>query len=316
MSSAGRESCWVFCFNHGTNDQKSANLMVTQLLDIISNSSNTVRSATADTGNTANRNRTEDIVAGITNTSKFIEISPNADPKSYFPPALESTLNVGTSAESLARWAEEESLDRHENEASSVPRKIRENYTKYPDRFEHYNKPHTRKAFVNLMKLSREETARLVSQCRSKGVTVTSLLSAAVLLTTSLFLQSSGDDVSQRHCGEKKEKKKEEEGHEEGKKVKGEEKEEEKVSVVCGEVGSSDSYLKENKNTQKGDGGDAVGNEIMDGKQDWCGKEDIIVSQTLRFYLAVDSRPYGTLGTHVFFLCLYVQHCIISHYIA
>lgn len=310
MSTSEERSCWVFCFNHGTNDQKATNLMVTELLDVISsnapfkglNPSNAVisklitdhikftngRKETHVENHLETSNKVE--MEMTTNAFKNIDNKPKTDWTSPFPRSLESALHCGMSLDSLGEWEKLQSQDYYENEASRVPDKIRQNYAKHPDIFAHYENPLTRKAFVDLIQLSEEDTARLMLKCRLKGVTVTSVLSAAVLLVTSVFLQNKGDGK------EEEEKEEGEERDKEGAKrddlnVRDRREEnqlegtldivDENISVKQDEMKGKD----EEKEKKEGE------------KEKEADKEEVegVGSQTLKFYLAVDSRPYGAL---------------------
>ena len=309
VSTSEERSCWVFCFNHGTNDQKATNLMVTELLDAISSNAsfkglnplNAVISKSITDDINFNNGQKETQAENhfeifnkmememTTNAFKNIDNKPKIDLTSPFPRSLESALHCGMSLDSLGEWEKLQSQDHYENEASRVPDKIRQNYAKHPDIFAHYENPLTRKAFVDLIQLSEEDTARLVLKCRLKGVTVTSVLSAAVLLVTSVFLQNRGGDK------EEEEKEEGEERDREGAKKDDlnvrERRQENQIEGTLDIVDVENISVKQDEMKRKDEEKEKKEGEKEKDKEEVEG----VGSQTLKFYLAVDSRPYGTL---------------------
>ena len=164
-----KKTIWVFCFNHGINDQKAINVLVAELLDYIYSYPHPSKVM-------ENQNHT----GQVTKEKKALS----------FPPSMEVALSTDITMTKLFRWALPQIFSGPLKEASYVPSKLTQNYKDDPIKYKHYTDPNKRQSMIECLRLSKEETDALVSVCRSHDVTVTSALSAAMLSICSLFLQN------------------------------------------------------------------------------------------------------------------------------
>lgn len=151
------ESAWVFCFNHGIDDQGSVNILVNDILHYCHQNGN-LRIQTKQ-----------------------------------FPPSIEEAIAPGLPNLLTLLW----SLLQLYNSLTfpaMLPFRLdpvkRENVNEYNS----YGDPNKRTTFLKVINISPEETKALVDICRERGVKVTYALSAAMLLATSAYIQENGND--------------------------------------------------------------------------------------------------------------------------
>ena len=156
--SSPKKSAWVFCFNHGCDDQQSVNIIVKDILDDIYSNANTLVGQ-----------------AGRT---------------SYpFPKSVEDAVAPAFLSWKTLKWAVFQLVNQAAN-ADVLPQKVLQNYKSDPVKYaKEYANPDNRRTFVEYFTLSREETAALRIVCRSNKVTITNALSACILGLTSEFFQ-------------------------------------------------------------------------------------------------------------------------------
>lgn len=149
------QSAWVFAFNHGIDDQQSVNILTQDLLGYIS--------------------------------------SNNPEPVSLpLPPNVEKAICPGPPNLLTLLW----SLYQMYNSIRMpkvVPRRIEEGLKTHPESFLRYTDPDQRRTICELVTLSEEATARLRRRSKEEGVTVTSALTAAMLVINSLLLQENSN---------------------------------------------------------------------------------------------------------------------------
>ena len=175
-----KRSCWIFCFNHGIDDQQSTNIIVNELMDFAQSQ------AIAD--DRAVRRYCEDEMK----SDSALATSNQASAKNLYPlpPSMEVACGQGITKSKLFQWALPHIFTTPLREAPYVAMKSINDYKANPSTHAHFKAGHERKTFIETFKMSREETSKLVYVCRSHGVTVTSAISAAMLSLTSLFLQN------------------------------------------------------------------------------------------------------------------------------
>ena len=158
-NSSPKRSAWVFCFNHGCDDQQSVNIIVNEILDHIYSHANSVVG--------------------------------QAGRKSYpFPKSVEDAVAPAFLSWKTLKWAVFQLANQAAN-ADVLPQKVLQNYKSDPVKYtEVYANPDNRRTFLEYFTLSREETAALRVVCRSNKVTITNALSACILSLTSEFFQS------------------------------------------------------------------------------------------------------------------------------
>lgn len=172
-----KKTIWMFCFNHGMNDQKSINLLVTELMNFVHSypHSSKVMENQCFNGQKAQENKVLS-----------------------FPPSMEVALSTDISVAKLFRWALPQIFSSPLKEASYVPSRLAQNYKEDPAKYAHFKDPSKRLCMIECLRLSKEETSALVRVCRSNDVTVTSALCAAMLSIASLFLQNGIVDGDKR----------------------------------------------------------------------------------------------------------------------
>lgn len=152
------KSAWVFCFNHGSDDQQSVNIVVTEIL-------NSIHSSPMK--------------------------APTSNEKTYaFPKSVEDAIAPDNISLNTLKWSIFQLINQAAN-TDMLPAKIIQNYKKDPEKYKDvYTNPDKRRTFLEYLNLSREETAALRVMCRTQGVTITNALSAAILILTSTFFQN------------------------------------------------------------------------------------------------------------------------------
>lgn len=179
-----KRSCWIFCFNHGIDDQQSTNIIVSELMDF------------AHSENIAeDRMVSMDCGEEMKSDSSLVNSSPPSNKSSYpLPPSTEVACGQGITKSKLFAWALPHIFATPLKEAPYVAMKSIQDYKCSPTAHGHFKASHERKTFIETFKMSKEDTSKLVYACRSHNVTVTSALSAAMLSLTSLFLQNASKD--------------------------------------------------------------------------------------------------------------------------
>jgi hypothetical protein len=164
-SPSSKRSAWVFCFNHGTDDQQSVNIIVKDLLEYIYSNDK-----------------------GIENNDLSTEIKEGHAPMKNgfaFPKCVEDAIAPEVPSWKTFKW----SIFQLQNQAASamiLPSILRIQ--------EKYLNPDNRSTFLEYFNLTKEETTALRLACRSNGVTITMALSAAILCLTSSFFQNNVDE--------------------------------------------------------------------------------------------------------------------------
>jgi hypothetical protein len=153
-SSSSAAGAWVFCVNHGADDQGSINLVVNDLIKCI----NTAIGEEANLG----------------------EPAP-------FPPSMEDAIAQGAQLPlpTTGAWA----LYQMGN-SLQFPAMIPRHVASQQGQGQRYSNPDCRETICEYVKLDAEVVARLRAKCRARGITVTSALSAAMLAITSNAIQT------------------------------------------------------------------------------------------------------------------------------
>jgi hypothetical protein len=173
-SSTSKRSAWVFCFNHGTDDQQSVNIIVKDLLEYI---------YSCDKGIEIN-----DL------PSELKEGNARMKNSFSFPKCVEDAIAPELPSWKTFKW----SIFQLQNQAAKaiiLPSNVIKNLQSDPlANIEKYLNPDNRRTFLEYFDLTKEETTALRVACRSNGVTITMALSAAILCLTSSFFQNNVDE--------------------------------------------------------------------------------------------------------------------------
>ena len=165
--SGPKKTAWIFCFNHGCDDQQSVNILTSDMLNYIYTTS-------------LKKDSTETVGMITANSVKKTMAFPKSVEEAIAPEKLSFTT---------FKWAIFQMLNQAMN-ADMLPTNILRNMMENPAKYsEIYSNPDKRKTFLKHLSLSKEETASLRAVCRVHGVTITNALSAAVLYATSSFFQ-------------------------------------------------------------------------------------------------------------------------------
>ncbi len=153
-------AAWIFCVNHGADDQGSINLVVNDLVCVY----NCLKNSEDD--------------GGI------------GEPKP-FPPSMEDAMVQGAQfpLPSTLGWSLFQMCNSLQRPAM-LPRHILAGAKKSEPA---YLDPNNRETFCEYVDFSEEIVTRLRKRCRERGITVTSALSAAMLSITSHAIQTLGD---------------------------------------------------------------------------------------------------------------------------
>jgi hypothetical protein len=171
---ATNESAWVFCFNHGIDDQASVNIIVSDMLHYCHH----------------HQHDSNDSNDSNDNNHSIIQSKP-------FPPCIEEAIATGLPNLSTLLWA---LLQLYNSLCMPVmlPSKVAILKKSNSGEYSKYVDPNQRSTFVRLVTISSEETVALVAMCRQRGVKVTYVLSAAMLLATSAYIQGDGHHLPPR----------------------------------------------------------------------------------------------------------------------
>jgi hypothetical protein len=162
--SSPKKSAWVFCFNHGCDDQQSVNIIVSDILNHIYSHTNSVVG----------------------------QAGKNSYP---FPKSVEDAVAPDFLSWKTVKWAVFQLANQAAN-ADVLPQKVIQDYKRDPVKYaEVYVNPENRRTFLEYFTLSREETAALRIVCRANQVTITNALSACILSLTSEFFQNGFSDT-------------------------------------------------------------------------------------------------------------------------
>jgi len=157
-----RESAWVFCFNHGIDDQGSVNIIVEDIIDFCNKNGNI-----------------------------------NSIETKRFPPSIEEAIATGLPNLATLGWTLIQ-LFNSLNFPQMLPFRLDQIKRTNINEYETYGNPEKRSTFLKFICMSPEETNALQQVCKDRGVKVTYVLSAAMLLVTSAFIQESvGSDALQ-----------------------------------------------------------------------------------------------------------------------
>eukprot|EP01041_Mallomonas_annulata_P009435 gene9435-19597_t len=155
LSAADKKSAWVFCMNHGTDDQQSVDIMVSDML----------------TACRAHR-------AG--NYSM-----PESLP---FPTNMETAVARDPPGIGTALWALFQ-LGNLVAGASVIPHRLASGLRIAPEKFASHINPDKRRTICEYVNLSVEEMNFLRKRCREEGVTVSHLLAAVMSCATAKYIE-------------------------------------------------------------------------------------------------------------------------------
>lgn len=148
------ESAWVFCFNHGIDDQGSVNILVNDIIEFCCNGNNESPMETKT-----------------------------------FPPSIEDAIATGLPNFATIGWILIQ-LFNSLNFPKMLPFRLEKNFNES----EKYGNPDMRNTFLKFICISPEETNTLLQVCKDRGVKVTYLLSAVMLIVTSAYIQENTDN--------------------------------------------------------------------------------------------------------------------------
>ena len=161
-----KKSAWSFSFNHGSDDQQSVNIVVKDLLEYIYSYS-----------------RTEYLSTPFKTIPEVSSLP--------FPKCVEDAIAPDFLSMDTLKWGLFQLSNQVKN-ADMLPASIIENYRSNPERYlEEYANPDMRSTFLEYLILTKDEIKSLRLACRAHGVTISNVLSAAILsLTSSLFQEN------------------------------------------------------------------------------------------------------------------------------
>lgn len=157
------ESAWVFCMNHGMDDQKSVNIIVQNLID----NCNYLR-------------------AGIQKKGRE-ELYTRPLP---FPSSMEDAMVDGAKAPKVntINWAAFQLWNLLQN-AACVPYNVINSVRRKDPDSKVFTDPDTRETICEPFKIQEDTMSSLRGLCREEGVTVTHILSAVMLAVTAAVIQ-------------------------------------------------------------------------------------------------------------------------------
>ena len=161
-----RKVSWVFCFNHGIDDQKSVNILVRDLIKCC---------------------RTRLIKGGDLDSAFPNKPLP-------FPASVESAVAPQFPSMSTVTWALYQLCNALRMPAM-IPRRVSQLCKDSPELRQSFRTPELRSTFIEPFILSQEVSNSLRQRCKARGVTVTSILSAAMLALTSTTIDPSRENI-------------------------------------------------------------------------------------------------------------------------
>ena len=174
----GGESAWVFCVNHGIDDQKSLNIVVKDL-------TKACRELASLGGEEMGKQQQQQ----QQQQQHAIDSLP-------FPPSVEEAVAPQPPSFRTLTWALFQLCNALRMPAM-VPTRVLQSMARDPSLAATLKSPNERKTYVETFILSEDIATKLRNKCRLRGVTVTSLLSASMLAVTSAAI-SEGESTEEK----------------------------------------------------------------------------------------------------------------------